>query len=337
MKLRTSLLLLASLFSLPAFAHHGVAALGAAGLEGPGAPLETSSSATLPEGAGLLSYKLDFPKYKVASSAQDGEADYNHFHLIGLGYGFKPWLSGYAFLPYTKKVDEAGGYNSSGIGDVGLSLVIGFKHDTKGLALVPAGESLDDMEEWHFTVSGGTSLPTGKADIKDPSGANDPGKATGFGKPTLSLGGTATKLLTPKLTGTLEAGYLYFQKRRYDDDGSGTPFDFQYGPETRINAALSYRLHTDAASKMRVDGNFELNYLMLGRDKMNGQGEVGTGGKILYVVPGVRVSVDKFSVAAGIKVPVWKRLNEDDIANGQQQGAEGNEKYRLVFAASMLF
>ena len=337
MKPCAPLLLIASLFSLPVFAHHGVAALGAAGLEGPGAPLETSSSATLPEGAGLLSYKLDVPKYKVATGTQDGEADYNHFHLIGVGYGFKPWLSGYAFLPYSKKVDESGGYNSSGIGDVGLNLVVGFKHDAKGLVLVPDGESLDDLEEWHFTVSGGTSLPTGKADIKSPSGANDPGKATGFGKPTFSLSGTATKMLSTKLTGTLEVGFLYFQKREYGNDGTGTPFDFQYGTEKRLNAAMSYRLHTDPARKLRVDGNIELNYLMLGRDKMNGQGEVGTGGRILYVVPGVRVSVDKFSVAAGIKTPISKRLNEDDLAAGQQQGAEGNEKYRLVFAASMLF
>jgi len=31
------------------YAHHGVASLGAAGLEGPGAPIETSSSSTLPQ------------------------------------------------------------------------------------------------------------------------------------------------------------------------------------------------------------------------------------------------------------------------------------------------
>lgn len=325
------------LIASPALAHHGVAALGAAGLEGPGAALETSSSATLPAGAGFLSYKLDFAKYKVATKAQDGEADYNQFHLLGLGYGFKPWLSAYGFLPYTQKIDETGGYNSQGIGDLGLNLVLGFKHDAKGLALVPANESLDDLEEWHFTAAVGTSLPTGKANIKDPSRANDPGKATGFGKPTLSLGATATKLISPKLTGTVELSTLYFQQRRYEDDGSGTPFDFQYGAEQRINAALSYRLHVDASQKLRVDGNFELNYLILGRDQTNGAGDTGSGGKVLYVVPGVRVSVDGFSVAAGIKLPVWKRLHEDDISTGKQQGAEGNEKYRLVLAASLLF
>ncbi len=36
------------------FAHHGVASLGSTGLEGPGAPLESSTSATLPEGQWLF-------------------------------------------------------------------------------------------------------------------------------------------------------------------------------------------------------------------------------------------------------------------------------------------
>ena len=324
----------AALVAAPAFAHHGVAALGAAGLEGPGAPIETSSSATLPQGGMLVSYKLDFPKYKTFDpDPANPESDYNHFHMLGFGYGIKPWLSAYAFLPYTKKADEAGGFTSTGMGDLSLNLVVGFKHDAKGFSLTPANESLDDMEEWHFTAYANTSLPTGDANVKDPSGANDPGKATGFGKPTFGLGGTATKMLSSKLTATFEAGFLYFQKRGYADDGTGTPFDFQYGLEKRLNAALSYRLLTDAAKKLRVDGNIELNYLVLGRDKKDGVGEPATGGKILYVVPGVRVSVDKFSFAAGIKKPIAKSLNEEK----DQQGAEGVEKYRLIFTASMLF
>jgi hypothetical protein len=325
----------ATLHAAPVFAHHGVASLGAAGLEGPGAPIETSSSATLPAGGWLASYKLDFPKYKTFDpDPANPESDYNHFHLLGVGYGFSSWLSAYAFLPYTKKADEAGGFTSTGVGDLGLNLVAGFKHDGAGFSLIPANESLDELEEWHFTAYAGTSLPTGDADVKDPStGANDPGKATGFGKPTVSLGATTTKMLTPKLTATFEAGALYFRKRRYDDDGTGTPFEFQYGLEKRLNAALSYRLHADAGRKLRVDGNIELNYLVLGRDKTNGVGELATGGRILYAVPGVRVSVDRMSFAAGIKKPIAKRLNEE----AQQQGAEGVEKYRLILSASMLF
>lgn len=62
-RLTLSLLSLA-LLSTPALAHHGVASLGAAGLEGPGAPVETSSSATLPEGQWLAYLKADHAKYR---------------------------------------------------------------------------------------------------------------------------------------------------------------------------------------------------------------------------------------------------------------------------------
>jgi len=58
--------LLALLLISPAvLAHHGVASLGAAGLEGPGAPVETSSSATLPEGKWLGYLKVDHAKSKT--------------------------------------------------------------------------------------------------------------------------------------------------------------------------------------------------------------------------------------------------------------------------------
>ena len=52
-----------------------------------------------------------------------------------------------------------------------------------------------------------------------------------------------------------------------------------------------------------------------------------------YAVPGVRLYWDRFSVAFGVKTPIWKRLNEQS----EQQGAEGLEKYRLLLSASMLF
>jgi len=46
------------------FGHHGIASTGVSGLDGPGAPLETSSSATLPEGSLLYYTKLDSVKWK---------------------------------------------------------------------------------------------------------------------------------------------------------------------------------------------------------------------------------------------------------------------------------
>ena len=61
------------------FAHHGVASLGVAGLEGPGAPIETSNSATLPKGGGLAYMKLDYASFKKYTSERDDEVKSNAF------------------------------------------------------------------------------------------------------------------------------------------------------------------------------------------------------------------------------------------------------------------
>jgi hypothetical protein len=321
--------LLAILLFLPgtSLAHHGVASLGVAGLEGPGAPIETSNSATLPRG-GVLGYmKLDYAKWDTDTSEHDDESDYSSFWMFGLGYGFTSYLSVYLFLPYNNKVVEDSSYNTSGFADMSATTVLGFKYD-EGFALVPENESLDDLEDWHFTFYTGLSLPTGDANTKDRDGNIDPGMSLGFGKPSFSAGLTATKPLSDRLTFVGETSYLYFQEYEYDD-GNRT----QFGDELRFNAAFSYRLLTDVAAKFRLDVNMEANYLKLGRDETNGVSEFATGGETLYVVPGVRAYWKNASLGLGVKLPSWKDLNEEHF----QQGAEGTEDYRVICTVSVIF
>jgi hypothetical protein len=90
----------------------------------------------------------------------------------------------------------------------------------------------------------------------------------------------------------------------------------------------------DAGRKLRVDGVLELQYLALGQDRANGIDDPDTGGRILYLMPGLRLYQDNMSFALGLKKPVSARLNE---VTARQQGAEGKEKYRVVFSASYLF
>ena len=157
-----------------AAAHHGVAGLGVAGLEGPGAPIETATSATLPARTFLLYLKLDRAQYETFNSnPAEPESDYANYWIGGLGYGFTSWLSGYFFFPYNEKVDEPGGFDTSGFADVGFYLQLGTMWD-EGLRLIPESESLDDLEDWHFTVFGGATAPTGDADVRDRDGNIDP-------------------------------------------------------------------------------------------------------------------------------------------------------------------
>lgn len=323
-----------ALTSVSAFAHHGVASLGAAGLEGPGAPIETSSSATLPEGQWLALVKLDYAKFKTYDPLEV-ETDYNQYWMAGVGYGFKPWLSGYAFLPYTVKVDEPGGLNSRGLTDLSLAMVVGFKYDNQFM-LVPANESLDDLQDWHFTVNLGTTLPTGDANHRLADTSIDPGKSLGFGKPSFSYGLTATKQFTDNDTMVFEASQIRFQKYHYDADPEGGFPDgvsVKFGTETRFNAAISHRLMTNPETKFRLDGNAELNFLSLGRDVEDGVPGIAGGGKMLYGVLGLRFYKGATSFGVAVKKPIWTDLNEES----QQQGSEGKEKYRLVTTFSALF
>lgn len=311
-----------------AFAHHGVAGVGAASLEGPGAPIESATSATLPKGRVLTYLKLDHARYKTFDPDPTApESKYANYWIAGLGYGVTPWFSAYVFAPYHAKVDEPGGFTTRGFADISVTGQIGFKYD-QGLQLVPENETADDLEDWHFTVFGGASIPSGNPNLRDSGGSIDPGKSTGFGKPSFSVGVTATKVFARNWTFNTELSHLRFQQYRYDDGN-----DVRFGPEYRVNAALNYRTFSDSARKLRVDLVGEAQYLRLGRDRTNGVGDAATGGSMIYLVPGVRIYWDKVTIALGVKKAVWTKLNEET----QQQGAEGKERYRALFTISTLF
>jgi hypothetical protein len=321
-------------FAGPAVAHHGVAGVGGAAIEGPGAPVESASSAMLPQGSTLVTLKLDHARFRRVDTTVS-EADYSRFWMIGAGHGFTPWFSAYVFVPYNVKIntpDPAGTpkYDTKGWADYSLMGQAGFKYEPgEGFKLTPANESLDDLEDWHFSLFAGATIPHGDPNLRDPAGAIDPGKSTGFGKPSHSLGLTLSKMLTRNLTLSIETSMLRFREYTYADAST-----MKFGSEDRVNAALSYRMFGDAGRKLRVDGVVELQYLGLGKDKANGVDDVDTGGRILYLMPGIRIYKDNMSFALGIKKPVSARLNE---ATALQQGAEGKEKYRVIFSASYLF
>jgi hypothetical protein len=304
-----------------------VASLGVAGLEGPGAPIETSSSATLPGGSVLAYLKLDYAKSETFTPERDDEGDFNAYWMYGLGYGATSYLSLYGFIPfYTKKLED-NSYNTSGFADIAVMGVLGLKYDA-GLRLVPAQESLDDLEDWHFTLYAGATLPTGDADIADRDGVIDPGMSLGFGRPSWTGGATATKQLSRRLTGVLDASFITFMENEYAD-GSRVRF----GDEFRVNGAVPVRLATSVERSLRLDLSLEANYLSLGRDEAEGVGELATGGKMVYGVAGLRLYAKRSSLGLGVKLPAWTDLNEED----DQQGAEGKESFRLLVTFSSLF
>jgi len=319
------LLIFLSSFNL--FSHHGVAALGAAGLEGPGAPLETSTSQTLPQKSFLFYYKMDYADFKKYTKERDDETNYNMFNMFGIGYGFTSYFSLFLFTPINIKVVEDNSYNTAGFADPSICGILSFKYD-EGFKLTPPKESLDDMMDWHFAFYGGSSIPLGNENLKDREGNIDPGKSLGFGKPSFSFGFAANKGFMERYTFIFDTNYIKFLENKYED---GTRLRF--GSEFRINTALNYRFYTNMEKKFRIDFNLEGTYLDLGRDVENGKGSYATGGKIFYFLPGLRFYVKNISFAFGVKYPIWTKLNEEN----KQQGSEGKERVRIIFTFSTLF
>jgi hypothetical protein len=306
----------------PAFAHHGVAAVGFGGTEGPGAALETTSAIPLPLYTGFAMLKTENVSFDRYARAEPANKDFASFNTLVLGFGLRPWLSAYVFQPLNVKSQDAVGVNSH-LGDTNLMLALGFKWD-EGFRLVPEKESLDELMDWHFSFWASCTLPLGPTDQKDDQDLPfAPDMQTGFGSASPALGLTVLKQFSEELTWLVEASYQQF-----------FPYDYgytryQFGGETRLNTALTWRLVARGA--FRADLAAELLGLHLQRDKeKNDAGDMeaqqGSGGLIIYAGLGLRMSYGRWSLGLGAKraLPIHSLLNEGD----EQQGSEGLETIR---------
>jgi len=308
--------------ALPARAHHGVAAVGAAGPEGPGAAMETTSPLPLPEGVLFTMAKSEYVSFQRYAFAEPANKAYASFNMVALGYGLRPWLSVYAFQPWNVKAQDGVGRNA-GPGDTNLMLSFAFKYDG-GLQLVPEKESLDDLMDWHFSLWASSTLPLGPTSARDDRGSYfEPDMQTGFGAPSSAAGVAVMKQVTSALTWLADASYLHFFPHAY-------PFTrYQFGGETRLDTAAACRVY--GSGRSRLDVSAELSGLHLRRDReRNGAGLMeplrASGGAILYAGAGVRAYHGPFTVAVGVKRAALKGLNE----RAEQQGSEGLERFRAA-------
>jgi len=308
----------------PALAHHGTAAVAAIGAEGPGAALDTTSPLPLGQGILFVLGKSEYARFQQRSAGwPDPQKAYASFNTLAAGYGVTPWLSAFVFQPYSWKSQDGVGTNS-GPGDTNLMLSGAFKWDD-GLRLAPEKESLDDLADWHFGLWLACSLPVGATRHTDDRGEPyAPDMQTGFRGPSPAAGLTVLKQLATDLTGLGEVSHQRFLDQRYPEAGDR----YHFGAETRVNAALAWRLW--AAGRGRVDLVPELGLLDLRRDRADGVAVDASGGTILYGQLGARVTLGRFSISASVKRAIVKRLNEA----ADQQGSEGLEAYRAALAVS---
>jgi len=322
-KLLVLSLVLGLLAPLPVLAHHGVAAVGAGGPEGPGAALETTSAMPLPQAAGFAMLKSELVSFERFARAEPVNKAFSSFNMLALGFGIRSWLSAYVFQPINAKSQDGVGTNLH-VGDTNLMLVLALKAD-EGLKLVPEKESLDEMMDWHVSVWVSCTLPAGPTTRKDDQGAYfAPDMQTGFGLPAPAIGVAVSKQFSEDLTWLAEVNYQQFFAHTY-------PWTrYQFGGEARLNNALTWRMV--ARGPFRADLAAEVLGLHLQRDKeRNDAGAMealqASGGLIVYAGLGMRLYYGAWSLAVGAKraLPFHALLNEGD----QQQGSEGLENVRV--------
>jgi hypothetical protein len=314
------------LLPLTAMAHHGGITLAF----GPGSPIETNSPLTLPQGGFALSWRLEQVEWKKRNFAEPTNKDSFTFYNLGLSYGIIPYLTGNLFVPYNiKRQDDLGSIR--GIGDIKFLFNLGFNYDPsiKAIRLNSARDTaitLEETKKTYFSLFGGFTLPTGK-NRKELGGEIDPGMQPGFGSPTYTIGFSTARQLTGALTLTADTSYEIFTRKDR----------FKFGNEWRANLAGVYELYGKPEGLIsKIDGILELNLLNIARDEEGREKQRATGGTILYLSPGLRISFPKplnGSLGMMLKFPTLKDLNE----KREQQGAEGLEKVRAIVTLSFYF
>ena len=326
-RLGLGLVLVLLFVAFPAHAHHGVASVGFAGGEGPGTALETTAALPLPRWAGFAMVKSELVSFAERADRVSfpQQKDFSSFNMAAIGFGMTPWLSTYIFQPFNVKSADGGVGQNAGLGDTNIMATLGWKWD-EGFRLIPQKESLDELMDWHFLLWASCTLPVGPTEKNDDQGQRfAPDMQTGFGAPAPALGLAVLKQVSENFTALAEVNHQYFFPHDY------SVVRYQFGAETRVNAAAAYRAY--GKGRVRLDGVAELLGLNLPRDRQDDdlggpdsmQALPASGGKILYLSLGVRAYLGRFSVGLGVKRALLKVLNEES----QQQGSEGLENFRI--------
>ncbi len=261
---------------------------------------------------------------ELESLAERGVAahntDYNANASFGIAYGLNHHLTLSAELPYVRrdelreaddgKVERLG--TVSGIGD--MSLLAKYRltdGGPNGLALIA-----------------GIKVPTGSTHKRGDDGErleteHQPG--TGSWDPI--VGGSASgKLGAIQLT----ASALYqfstegAQSTRLGDRlQGGIALSHHFGPEP-YEHGMSHNHHhgdeldehPDADAHSSWDAFIEFAGEWEGRQRVDGEIEEASGGKWLYIAPGVRFnSVSRWSVGATLALPVWQDIRDSHPNN----------------------
>lgn len=340
--MKRSLLFGAGVIALisPALADHiGPSGVGSGG----GGGLSVIGPDTLDEGSAAAGLRLTFTKPKarsdpeleaLAASGVDAHNSRSTLNAaLGIAYGITHELTVSAELPYVRRdrirVGEAadGGTadvarlgSVSGIGD--LSLLAKYRL-TRGGSGGGAG----------FALIGGIKVPTGSTHRRDHAGArfeteHQPG--SGSWDPVFGAAfGTKLGAVQLSASGLYQLAGKGAQHTRLGDRlQAGLALSHRFGAAPHDDDADHHdeaHHHQDGEKASEEHDHFpsswdafvELAGEWEGRQKVGGEVEQASGGKWLYVAPGVRFnSASRWSIAVAAAVPVWQRIRASHPDNG---------------------
>ena len=309
-----------SVFATLAFADHPTVAFGAENV----GPISTISAIGTPAGAwgfGLRTEIInndEFSTEQLEGFAGNGLEGVHSIDSItstslSLSYGVTEKLSVNARLPYIKRknireseleggVPEAHTHgDSSGFGDL----------------LILAQYKVSNSDKTDVSVQFGLKAPVGETDVKDIDGIR-------FETEFQPGSGSWDFLLGTALSRNIN-GFSYHANILYNKTAQGSQ-STEIGDALSYNAALTYRLgmgdshdpdhdhashdHTDLESSgVKWDLLIELNGETRGKNEIAGIKDENSGGSVVYLSPGIRLSSGKFGGFISVGMPVIEDQN----------------------------
>jgi len=338
-----------------AHAHHP----GGAGTVSNAGPIVTISAETLAKGQSAVAVMMEATRIAAFSDSQLVNSASKHVHAHSLdailsataafAYGLTNDLTASLRLPYVARSDIREGDHAHIHGQGVINEAV-HRGDSEGLG------DLTAMLQWRFlhnresgtqwALLGGMKMPTGETAARDRAGERfELEFQPGTGSWDWMIGLAATQ---PAGAFSLSANVLYVTTGRGDSDTD-------LGDRLHYNLAVSYRLlGTSGETRSRagamyhgpstkaspaphdeprdtrspvLDLALELNGEWHDRQTIGGIPDPNSGGNVVYVAPGARLSVDRWSTFLSVGVPVVSNLN----------GVQAEPDYRVLSGLSVAF
>ena len=156
-----------------------------------------------------------------------------------------------------------------------------------------------------FALLGGIKAPTGDSTLTNSEGEPvEPSATAGTGGWDGQVGLAYTLPLAAALT--LDASAIYTLR--------GEAHDYRLGNRLDLGSSLAWRLFGDAATFPQTSLVMEATLRHVAKSEDGGQADDGTGGTVLFLSPGVKVSfTQQLGASLGVQIPIVQNLNGDAL------------------------